>query len=63
MYASRSIFGFLPDGQPVHKIELSAGELSLTVSDLGATLISLMVPSRSHGTDDILLGWESLSPI
>lgn len=62
MYASRSIFGFLPDGQPVHKIELSAGELSLTVSDLGATLISLMVPSRSHGTDDILLGWESFEP-
>lgn len=49
-------FGFLPDGRDVRLITLKAGELSLSVSSLGASLRSLLVPSSHAGTDDILLG-------
>lgn len=49
-------FGFLPDGREVRLITLKAGELSLSVSCLGAALRSLLVPSSGSGVDDVLLG-------
>ena len=39
-------FGTLDDGREVKLVTLSAGELTLTVSSLGATLVSLSVPAR-----------------
>ncbi len=48
-------FGFLPDGREVRLITLKAGELSLSVSCLGAALRSLLVPSSGFGIDDVLL--------
>lgn len=53
-------FGTLDDGREVKLVTLSAGELTLTVSSLGATLVSLSVPSRLHGVDDVLLGYDGL---
>lgn len=51
-------FGFLPDGREVRLITLKAGELSLSVSCLGAALRSLLVPSSGFGIDDVLLGCD-----
>ena len=59
MEFSKRIFGTLSNGKDVHLYTLKAGDMSLSLSTLGATLTSLMVPSRVHGTDDVLLGFSS----
>jgi aldose 1-epimerase len=51
----------LSNGKKIELYTLSAGELSLSVSTLGATLTSLYVPSRKTGTEDILLGYSTVS--
>jgi len=59
MKVSKKTFGLLPNGKKVHLYTLKAGDLSLSISTLGATWTSLLVPSRSKGTDDVLLGFSS----
>jgi aldose 1-epimerase len=59
MKISKKTFGLLSDGKKVHLYTLKAGELTLSISTLGATWTSLMVPSRRKITDDILLGYGS----
>jgi len=59
MKISKKTFGVLCNGKKVHLYTLKAGELSLSVSTLGATWTSLKVPSAAKGTDDILLGFSS----
>lgn len=59
MKISRKTFGILANGKKVHLYTLRAGELSLSLSTLGATWTSLLVPSRDKGTDDVLLGFSS----
>ena len=59
MKISRKPFGLLPDGKKVHLYTLKAGDLSLSLSTLGATWTSLLVPSRNKGKDDVLLGFRS----
>ena len=55
----KKTFGVLSNGKKVHLYTLRAGDLSLSVSTLGATWTSLMVPSGDKGTDDLLLGFSS----
>ena len=59
MKISKKTFGILSNGKKVHLYKLKAGDLTLTISTLGATWTSLKVPSREKGTDDILLGFSS----
>jgi len=59
MKVSKKGFGLLASGKKVHLYTLKAGDLSLSISNLGATWTSLIVPSRSKGADDILLGFSS----
>ncbi|MCL2232832.1 MAG: galactose mutarotase [Treponema sp.] len=58
MKITKKTFGVLSNGKKVHLYTLKAGELSLSISTLGATWTSLRVPSEK-GTDDILLGFSS----
>jgi len=63
MKISKKTFGVLSNGKKVHLYTLKAGELTLSVSTLGAAWTSLkvpsVVPSAGKGTDDILLGFSS----
>jgi aldose 1-epimerase len=61
MKISKKTFGVLSSGKKVYLYTLKAGDLSLSVSTLGAAWTSLMVPSRKKGKDDVLLGFSSLS--
>ena len=59
MKITRKTFGVLSTGKKVHLYTLKAGDLSLSLSTLGAAWTSLRVPSREHGKDDVLLGFDS----
>ena len=59
MKISRKTFGLLSGGKKVHLYTLKAGELSLSISTLGATWTCLKVPSAEGEAQDILLGFSS----
>jgi len=59
MKISKKTFGLLSNGKKVHLYTIKAGELSLSLSTLGAAWTSLLVPSAVMGTDDVLLGFSS----
>ncbi|MDR1565992.1 MAG: galactose mutarotase [Treponema sp.] len=61
MKVIKKTFGILSDGQKVHLYTLKAGDLSFSVSTLGAAWTSLIVPSRKTGKADVLLGFSTLS--
>jgi aldose 1-epimerase len=61
MKISRKTFGILPNGKKAHLYTLAAGELSFSITDLGATWTSLSVPSRLGRKDDVLLGASSFA--
>jgi aldose 1-epimerase len=52
-------FGVLYDGRKVRLYTLKAGDLSLTLSNFGATMVSLFVPSKRFPKEDILLGYST----
>jgi aldose 1-epimerase len=56
---TKKTFGVLPNGKKVHLYTLKAGDMSLSLSTLGAAWTSLLVPSALKGTDDLLLGYGS----
>jgi len=60
MKITKKTFGLLSNGKKVHLYILKAGELSLSISTLGAAWTCLVVPSRKKGNDDVLLGYSSL---
>ncbi|MDR0374164.1 MAG: galactose mutarotase [Treponema sp.] len=60
MKINKKPFGTLSNGKKIELYTLSAGELTLSVSTLGATLTSLYAPSRKTGVEDILLGYSTL---
>jgi aldose 1-epimerase len=59
MKITRKTFGLLSSGKKVRMYTLKAGDLILSISEFGAALTSLMVPS-AKGEDDILLGFSTL---
>jgi len=61
MKISKKTFGLLSNGKKVHLYTLKAGDISLSISTLGATWTSLVVPSRKGPKEDILLGFSTLT--
>jgi aldose 1-epimerase len=60
MKISKKTFGVLSSGKKVYLYTLKAGELSLSISTLGATWVSLLAPSRKKPVADLLLGYSTL---
>ncbi|MDR2746057.1 MAG: galactose mutarotase [Treponema sp.] len=61
MKISKKTFGILPNGKKARLYTLFAGELSFSLTDLGAAWTSLIVPSRLGRKDDVLLGASSFA--
>ena len=55
----KEIFGALPNGEIAHIYTISCGNLTARITDLGATLVSLLVPDAQGNVDDIVLGYDS----
>jgi aldose 1-epimerase len=58
---SKKTFGILSSGKKVRLYTLKAGDLTLSLSTLGATWTSLLVPSRKGAAEDVLLGYSTLA--
>jgi aldose 1-epimerase len=58
MEIDKKVFGILSNGKKVKLWTLSAGDLRLSLTNLGATWTSLIVPSRKGVKDDVLLGFN-----
>lgn len=52
-------FGMLPSGEEATLYTISCGALTASVTDLGATLVSLLVPDSRGETADVVLGHDS----
>ena len=52
-------FGTLPTGEETHLYLIACGQLTATVSDFGATLVSLLVPDRAGKIADVVLGHDN----
>jgi len=61
MNISTKTFGVLATGQKTRLYTLTAGDLSLSISTLGAAWTALTVPSRKTGAEDVLLGFPTLA--
>jgi aldose 1-epimerase len=61
MSIERKPFGMLATGEEAQLFILNVGELAVTLTDYGATLASILVPTGKGGVDDILLGCSTLS--
>lgn len=51
-------FGILPSGEETTLYTISCGDLSATVTDYGATLVSLFVPDHNGNLADVVLGCD-----
>jgi aldose 1-epimerase len=60
MKITKKTFGTLSSGKKVDLYTLTAGDLCLSLSTLGAALTSLYVPSKKNNADDVLLGYSTL---
>jgi aldose 1-epimerase len=61
MSIERKNFGLLAGGEEAQLFVLKVGELAITLSDYGATLVSILMPNGRGGVDDLLLGCSTLS--
>jgi len=60
MNVTKKTFGLLSNGKKVFLYTLRAGDLALSLSSLGATWTSLLVPSKKNCKLDVLLGFSGL---
>lgn len=51
-------FGILPDGRTAGLYTIRCGNLTATVTDYGAHLVSLLVPDREGNVADVVLGFD-----
>ena len=51
-------FGKLPTGEETFLYTISRGNITATVSDLGATLVNVFVPDADGHTVDVVLGYD-----
>jgi aldose 1-epimerase len=61
MSVERKSFGLLASGEECSLFILKADDISVTLADYGATLVSIFLPAGRGGSDDILLGSSTLS--
>ena len=61
MAIEKKSFGLLANGEEVSLFILKAGEASVTLTDYGATLVSVLLPDGRGGMDDLLLGCSTLN--
>lgn len=54
----KEFFGTLPSGETAWLYTITSGSLSAAVTDLGATLVRLLVPGRDGGVSDVVLGYD-----
>lgn len=52
-------FGKLPDGSQAFLYTITCGGLTAQITDLGATLVSLLVPDSAGNLADVVLGYDS----
>jgi aldose 1-epimerase len=62
MGISKKIFGVLGNGDEAELYTLSYGDASLSITNYGGTIVSLVLPSRSGRRDDVVLGYSTLGP-
>ena len=55
----KEFFGTLPDGQTASLYTISCGKLTASITDLGATLVRLMVPDSKGIPGDVVLGFDN----
>ena len=61
MLITSEIWGAMPDGRPVHLYRLSnASGNSVSVTDLGATIVSVIMPDASGTQADVVLGYDTV---
>lgn len=61
MKLTKTLWGQLPTGQPVHLFTLSQGSgATVKISELGATLVEITVPDRLGKLGNVVLGFETL---
>ena len=60
MSIEKKTFGILADGNEASLFILRAGEITVTLTDYGATLVSVLLPDGRRGQVDILLGASTL---
>ena len=61
MQITSSFWGCLPDGRDAHlfTIQNQAGS-SVTISDFGGIITSLLIPDAAGRLEDVVLGYDSL---
>ena len=54
-------FGVLPTGEQATLYTITLGKFSASVTDYGATLVSLKVPDRNGNVADVVLGYDDVN--
>lgn len=54
-------FGTIPTGEKASLYTITCGELTATLTDYGATLVSLLVPDRQGNIADVVLGYDDVT--
>lgn len=60
MSVEKKSFGLLASGEEAHLFIIKNGDIAVTLSDYGATLVSILLPDGRGGSDDVLLGCSTL---
>ena len=54
-------FGVLPSGEQAHLYTIRCDNMEASITDFGATLVSLIVPDRAGKPADVVLGFDDVS--
>ena len=55
----KTFFGALPSGEETYLYTITGGGLTAVVTDLGATLVKLLVPDADGNMADVVLGYDN----
>ena len=55
----KTFFGTLPGGQETNLYTIACGGLTAVITDLGATLVKLLVPDADGNPADVVLGYDN----
>ncbi len=63
MKITKNRFGLLSDGTKVHLYTVSNGKMSVSMTDYGCTLTSILLPARKGRMVDVVLGFSTLDGV